>query len=299
MTFAVGDTSETFTVLGTKDACNSEGQESVNLTLTNAIGASVGSQGTATSSIVDDASVLANSQPIDDASTFVCQHYHDFLAREADAGGAAYWTERITECGTNQACIRARRLDVSNAFYFEQEFQLTGSYVFRLYRAAYGDNQPLPNSDPNLTEAKKLPGYLTFMRDRAQVVGDSNLAASQQNVANFFVQRPEFVTKYPLNLTTGAQFTSAVLATIQSASGVDLSSQSATLINHFNTGGRGLVMFHLANDYWNGCNRLPGSPAAPCVPAGFGAAVDNRPFLDAEHSRTFVFTEYVGYLRRD
>ena len=58
-------------------------------------------------------------------------------------------------------------------------------------------------------------------------------------------------------------------------------------------------MFHLANDYWNGCNRLPGSPAAPCVPAGYGAAVDNRVFIDAEYNRSFVYSQYSGYLRRD
>jgi len=58
-------------------------------------------------------------------------------------------------------------------------------------------------------------------------------------------------------------------------------------------------MFHLANDYWNGCDRLPGSPPAPCVPAGFGAAVDNRVFIDAEYNRSFVYSQYSGYLRRD
>jgi hypothetical protein len=58
-------------------------------------------------------------------------------------------------------------------------------------------------------------------------------------------------------------------------------------------------MFHLANDYFNGCDRLPGSPAAPCVPAGFGTAVDNRPFIDAEYNRSFVYSQYTGYLRRD
>ena len=58
-------------------------------------------------------------------------------------------------------------------------------------------------------------------------------------------------------------------------------------------------MFHLANDYWNGCNRLPGSPPAPCVPVGVGVAVDNRPFIDAEYNRSFVYSQYSGYLRRD
>jgi hypothetical protein len=169
-----------------------------------------------------------------------------------------------------------------------------------LYRASYGNDQPFPNPDPNLTEAKKLPRYLTFVRDRAQVVGGTDLAISQKALADAFVQRAEFVAKYPLSLSTGAQFVDAVLATIQSADGATLAAADrAALITHFNNGGRGLVMFHLANDYWNGCNRLPGSPAAPCVPAGFGAAVDNRPFIDAEYNRSFVYSQYSGYLRRD
>ena len=54
-------------------------------------------------------------------------------------------------------------------------------------------------------------------------------------------------------------------------------------------------MFHLANDYWNKC----GSTAPPCVPAGYGSAVDNRSFIDAEYNRAFVTTQYFGYLRRD
>ena len=58
-------------------------------------------------------------------------------------------------------------------------------------------------------------------------------------------------------------------------------------------------MYHLANDYWNDCQRLPGSPPAPCLPGGFGPAVDNRPFVDAEYRRAFVVTQYFGYLRRD
>ena len=35
------------------------------------------------------------------------------------------------------------------------------------------------------------------------------------------------------------------------------------------------------------------------MPSGFGAAVDNRPFLDAEYNSGFVATMYFGFLRRD
>ena len=59
------------------------------------------------------------------------------------------------------------------------------------------------------------------------------------------------------------------------------------------------MMWHLANDYWNGCSDLPGQPAAPCLPAGYGAAVDNRGFIDAEYNRQFSSNLYFGYLRRN
>ncbi|MEO8436419.1 MAG: CHRD domain-containing protein [Pyrinomonadaceae bacterium] len=237
--------------------------------------------------------------PLNESVYLVTQHYYDFLGRLPDQGGLDFWVNSLTACGINVQCLRDQAVGVSNAFFFEPEYQQTASYVFLLYRAAYGNTQPFPNPDPNVTEAQKLPRYLTFVRDRAQVVGGTELANSQSALANAFVQRPEFIARYPLSLATGVQFVGVVLATIQSASGVDLSSQTNTLINHFNTGGRGRVMFHLANDYWNGCDRLPGSPAAPCAPAGFGAAVDNRPFIDAEYNRSFVYSQYSGYLRRD
>ena len=238
--------------------------------------------------------------PLNEAQFPVTQHYYDFLGRLPDQGGLDFWVNSLTGCGINVQCLRDQSVGVSNAFFYEQEYQQTASYVFLLYRSAYGNAQPFPNPDPaNVPEAQKLPRYLTFVRDRSQVVGGSNLAQAQLALANAFVQRPEFIARYSPSLSTGSQFVNAVLATIQSASGVDLSSQSATLINHFNNGGRGMVMFHLANDYWNGCNRLPGSPAAPCVPAGSGAAVDNRVFIDAEYNRSFVYSQYSGYLRRD
>ena len=283
VTFAPGDASKTFFVLGTKDAYNSEGQEALNLTLSNATGAEVGNQGTATSSIVDDTSVLASSQPIDDASTFVCQHYHDFLARSADSAGAAYWTARITDCGNDQACIHARRLDVSNAFYYEAEFQQTGAYVYRLYRASFGNNQPFANNNPDPlqpNEEKKVPLYSVFMKDRAQVSsGAKSQEQLQFDLASDFVLRPEFLAKYPAS--SGPIFVDALLATMTNEIGVNLSSQRQGLIDLFNSGGRADVLYRLADD------NLVTNPIA------------NLPFINAEYNRAFVYTEYAGYLRRD
>lgn len=280
VTFAAGELSKTFSVLASKDAYNSEGMEGINLTLSNPTGASLGSQGTATSNIIDDASVLPGSQPIDDASTFVCQHYHDFLARTPDDSGATFWTGRITQCGNDQACINTQRIGVSNAFFYEQEFQQTGSYVYRLYRASFGNTQPLPNPDPsNLVEAGKVPLYSVFMGDRARVRGGAQLAQLQLDLANAFVQRPEFLARYPAS--DGPTFVDAVLATVHNDIGVDLTFQRQALIDLFNSNGRGNVIYRLADD------NLVTNP------------INNRAFIDAEYNRAFVFTQYAGYLRRD
>ena len=120
----------------------------------------------------------------------------------------------------------ARRITVSNAFFFELEFQQTAAYVFRLYRAAFGNHQPFPNPDatnPALTgaqqaEALKLPSYAVFGKDRAALIGRLTWRRDQHALANQFVGRPDFVTKYPASLATADQFVDAVLATIQNDS---------------------------------------------------------------------------------
>jgi hypothetical protein len=281
VSLASGETSKNFLVLITKDAYRESPNSALNLTLSNPTGgASLGSTSTATVTIIDDTTVPTNSQPIDDAMTFVCQHYHDFLGREPDAGGLAYWSGQITQCGSNQTCINSKRIDVSNAFFYELEYQQTAAYVFRLYRAAYGNNQPFPNPDnSNPTEANKLPSYAVFARDRARLIGSSNLAQDQLALATLFASRAEFLNKYPANLTLD-QFVDAVLATIQAADSVDLTSQRSLLIA---LGSRGAVMFRLANDDL----------------AGGNGGINNRAFIDAEYNRAFVASQYFGYLRRD
>ena len=116
-----------------------------------------------------------------------------------------------------------------------------------------------------------------------------------------FRSRQEFINRYPASLNTAALFVDAVLATIQSADSVSLTpADRQNLINNYNSAGggnagRALVLWHLANDYWNTC----GSNPAPCMPNGFGTAIDNRAFIDAEYNRQFALTLYFGYLRRN
>ncbi len=89
------------------------------------------------------------------------------------------------------------------------------------------------------------------------------------------------MAKYPASLATAAQFVNAVLATIQNDIGVDLTPERTNLINLYNTGGRGAVIYRLADD------------SAGTNP------INNRLFIDAEYNRAFMFGEYSGYLRRD
>jgi len=227
----------------------------------------------------EPAAIVAN--PLDTPEFFVRQQYLDFLGREPDQAGFEYWSSALNGCGNDQDCNKRKRVDVSKAFFMELEFQQTGAYVYRLYRAAYGNNQPLPNSDnTNQTEARKLPSYRAFAQDRARVVGGADLAQGQLGIANAFSQRSEFFLRYPAT-QDGPAFVDAVLGTIKNDTGADLASQRATLINLFNSGGRGAVLYRLADD------NLTTNP------------INNRAFIDAEYNRAFVFTQYAGYLRRD
>jgi hypothetical protein len=280
--FAAGEASKTFTVLITDNAYF-QGDRDLNLALTNPTGAGLGSQSTATLTILENDTAAPTTNPLDnaDARFFVRQQYYDFLSREPDQSGFDFWAGQITQCAGDQTCIRQKRIDVSNAFFYELEYQQTGSYVFRMYRAAYGNNQPFPNPDAsNQGEANKLPDYSVFSQDRARVIGSANLAQAQLDLANLFVARPEFVAKYPLS-EDGPTFVDALLGTIKNDTGADLTSQRAGLITLFNSGGRGAVIYRLADD------NVQTNP------------VNNRGFIDEEYNRAFVATQYFGYLRRD
>jgi hypothetical protein len=217
---------------------------------------------------------------IDDSDFFVNQNYVDFLNRFPDPGGFSFWLGQITPCGGNQACIFNKRVDVSNSFFFELEFQQTGSYVYRLYRASFGNSQPFPdpiidNTHPG--EENKVPLYSKFKTDRQAVIGGANLAAQQLALATDFAGRAEFISRYPANLTL-AQFVDAIVLTIKNDTGADLTSQTAALNA---LGSRAAVLYRLADD------NVGTNP------------INNRSFIDAEYNRAFVYTQYGGYLRRD
>ncbi|MGA9996186.1 MAG: DUF4214 domain-containing protein [Pyrinomonadaceae bacterium] len=171
------------------------------------------------------------TNPIDDATTFVTQLYRDFLNREPDADGLAYWTHQITQCGSNAQCIHDQRVGVADAFFFEDEFQKTGAYIYRIYRTGLGVR----------------PTYAQFNADRGLVVAGPGLEQSKLAYAKTFVGRAAFIALYP-QAQTAAQFVDALLNRIQQNSGVDLSAQRNALISLYDgtDNGRAAILKQVA-----------------------------------------------------
>jgi Domain of unknown function (DUF4214) len=205
-----------------------------------------------------DAVPLAN--PLDTAEYFVRQQYVDILAREPDQGGFNYWSAQINACSGDVACIRSRRIDVAAAFFVEQEFQQTGSFIYDVYSGALG----------------RRPAFAEYSADRPQLIGGADLDIEKSAFAESFVQRTEFAQKYQQQ-TTAELFVDALIQNVRQSAGVDLSSRRDNLVAAYNNGGnmvqsRALVVRALADDAM---------------------------FSQSQYNAAFVLTEYFGYLRRD
>ena len=259
LNFASGETSKTFRVLIIDDAYI-EGNENLDLKLTNPSGVALGSLTTAVLTIIDNDLSPATTTPLDNADFFVRLHYYDFLNREADPGGLDYWSSQLRDCGNDQICLIRKRVDVSAAYFGSPEFQRTGSFVYRAFKGGLG----------------RQPSYVEFSSDRPLVVEGPNLEQTKQSYMLAFVQRPEFVAKY-VSATTPELFVDALIANIQLNSNVNLTSQRQALIDKYNTGGSMNQSRALATR----------------------DAIDATPFQDAELNPAFVLLQYFGYLGRD
>ncbi|HWW74099.1 MAG TPA: Ig-like domain repeat protein, partial [Pyrinomonadaceae bacterium] len=139
--FAAGETQKTFAVLVNDDSYT-EGTETLALRFNSpSDGAGFGPKAVAVLQITDDVPESAGN-PSDDSAAFVRQHYRDFLNREPDAPGLAFWTNEIESCNADAACREVKRVNVSAAFFLSIEFQQTGYLVYRMDRAAFGDINP-------------------------------------------------------------------------------------------------------------------------------------------------------------
>lgn len=215
MSFAAGETSKTFRVFLVDDLYV-EGNETISLTLSNpGAGTVLGSQATAIITVSDNDSATPASNPLDNANFFVRQHYLDFLNREADASGLAYWSGMITPCGADRACLTSAHTTVSAAYFIESEFQETGYYAYRLYKAGLG----------------RAPQFTEFVGDRGRVLL-SNLEASKLALAADFATRPAFLTLFPPTLTS-AQYVDQLNANTSNSL---TPAERSSLVGALNTG---------------------------------------------------------------
>src|SRR2546421_2318776 len=206
--FAAGESSKTFDVLISQDTFV-EGNETTGLTLSNPTGGAGFAQpsdANATVTIIDDDLSASSVNPIDDTETFVRQNYHDFLNREPDAPGLAFWKDNIDKCNdparrlpglTAAQCLEVQRINTSAAFFLSIEFQNTGYFVERIYKAGFGDISP-----PTLPVPIRFTNFMGDTQDISGgiIVGVGNwqaqIDANKKAFVLAFVQRPGFVKPY-------------------------------------------------------------------------------------------------------
>jgi Tol biopolymer transport system component len=211
---------------------------------------------------------------IDDAQFFVRQQYLDFLNREPDANGLAFWTNEIMSCAGDGQCIEAKRINVSAAYFLSIEFQQTGYEVYRIYKAAYGT---LPNAPVPITFNEFLPD--TKGIGQGVVVNQTGweqvLENNKQAFATEFVQRSRFVSAYPTSMSA-EQFVDALFAN----AGVTPSATDRTAaINEF---------------------AFVASTADMAARArALRRVAENSTLAQQEFNRAFVLMQYFGYLRRN
>ena len=207
---------------------------------------------------------------IDDADFFVQQHYIDFLSRFPDQGGFAHWQNEILACGADARCRDIKRQNVSAAFFLAIEFQDTGFYVYRAYKAAFGD---LPGKPVPVRRESFMPDTRFVAADVIVGVGEwvAKLNANKDAYALAFVSRGDFQSAY------GGLTPAAFVDKLNTNAGGALdASERQALIDHLtannNPQGRAFVLRSVADD---------------------------QNLKDAELNKAFVLMQYFGYLKRN
>jgi hypothetical protein len=277
--FAPGESSKSITVFITDDAYG-EPQESFTVRLFGAEGGAVGTPSFATVRINSN-ETTDGPNPVRAASFnpqfFVRQHYLDFLNREPDDAGLAFWTGEIEGCGADAQCREVKRVNVSAAFFLSIEFQETGYLAYRFYKAAYGDAV-----SPNVEGTVPVIRLREFLAD-AQRIGQGvqvnvgnwqqQLEANKSAYALEFVQGQRFRDAYPLSLTAD-EF---VARLNQNAGGVLTPVEKAQLV----------------------VSLSPNAADQQKRAAVLKSVAENAALRQAELNRAFVLMQYYGYLRRN
>jgi hypothetical protein len=282
--FAANETEKSFVVLINDDSYV-EGTETIGLKLSNPInGATLGAQATATVQISDDV-IESPGNTIDDENTFVRQHYHDFLNREADSAGLKFWTNNITSCASDADCGQRKRVNTSGAFFQSIEFQETGYLVERFYKASYGDAAGASTLGGAHQLSVPIIRLREFLHD-TQEIGQGvivnqegwrqELENRKQAFAREFVSRARFRNAYPDSLSA-EQFVSQLNANAGAVlTGPEMQQLTAV---------------------FGGPNAS--SADGPSRAQVLRSLAENPTVQQREFNRAFVLMQYFGYLRRN
>jgi len=240
---------------------------------------------------------------IDDADFFAAQQYIDFLRRFPDAPGHAHWTGEITACNdpagrfpgeSLELCVSRKRANTSAAFIFAPEFSSTASFVLRVYWGTLGKLTNAPNCPgvPQNLPGHCRPKYDDYIKDMATVANgivvnnqlDPNVInANKTAFIQTFINRTEFKTIYdPL---TAAQFVDKLSQT----TGVPLSTADRNALVTEAATNKASVVFKIVD----------GAVATNSDGHLNFTTTYGKAYFDKEFNDTFVFIEYVGYLRRN
>jgi Tol biopolymer transport system component len=205
--------------------------------------------------------------PIDDTGYFVRQHYVDFLNREPDADGLAFWTNEIESCGADAQCREVKRINVSAAFYLSIEFQETGFFFYR-----FSLLNPFATGDTP---------FLATMRAVQEIgqgvfVGQPGWEDRLKSNKLAFVQRYYDDDRLVLSFgRTNAEWIDLLFQFVNMDTGINLSpAKHDALIAGLDNG-------------------------TETRPTAFVKVLDDPDFKKALFNQVFVLMQYKGYLRRD
>jgi hypothetical protein len=206
---------------------------------------------------------------IDDTQFFVRQHYRDFLSRDPDQEGLAFWANQITSCGGDQDCIEVNRINDSGSFFLSIEFQETGYLAYRMYKTAFGNLPALPVP---ITFNEFMPDTQAIGRDVIvnQPGWEQVLENNKRIFAMQFVARPRFTTAF-----SSAMSAQVFVDRLNGNAGNPLSQTERDQLVSDLSGGRRSRAEVLRT------------------------IAENPKLAQAEFSSAFVLMQYFGYLRRN
>jgi hypothetical protein len=210
----------------------------------------------------------------DASQFFVSQHYADFLNREPDPPGLAFWIDQIESCGTDEACRSLRRDNVSGAFFLSIEFKETGYLVYRTYKASFGDipGKPVPITFQQLMTDAQRVGRNVIVTPPPNNSWQVLLETNKQAFFLGWVQRPEFLARFP-----GGMSAADFVDTLNANTGGSLTtSERDALVNQLSDN-----------------NTTVGRASA------VRQVAENSVFTNREINKAFVLMQYFGYLRRN